>query len=179
MATVRTRWSRTVVVLAALTAGLGACAGQPGTAATVDGDVITEAELAETVREVNLFTTATPADVLMLMIASPFIVDAGADAGMAVSEQEALEFFDASATAAGLDPAELSYGPGIVLIGQGLLVERKAEQAGQGAAIHAEAVAQLGEADVVVSPRHGTWDPATSSIAALEQPWIISATPTA
>jgi hypothetical protein len=161
------RWLAATLVLSAL----AACAGAPGSAAVVDGDPISEAALADAVAEWNTLAPATPAAVLQELIISPFIVDAAAAAGVGASEDDARALLEREAQAAGVDPASVDVGPGLLLVGRRFAAQEKASAAGRTQAVEDAAVQAIQEADIEVSPRYGTWDQVR--ITPLVRPWLV------
>jgi hypothetical protein len=166
------RAARTIGAALAV-ATLAACAGSPGSAAVVDGRPITESALADAVADWGQLTTAAPASVLQELIISPFIVDAAAAAGVGASEEDARDLLAREAERAGLDPASLDVGPGLLLVGRRFVAQEQAAEAGVTQAVEAAAIEALGEAHIEVSPRYGTWG--DLGITALARPWLVGA----
>ena len=178
MATLRTRWWRTTAVLAVAALGLAACAGQPGAAATVDGEAISEAELAQTVADWTQLAPATPATVLQELVISPFVIEAAAAAGVGASEEDGREVLLAAAEDAGVDPADLHIGPGLLLIGQRFAAQDAALEASKGRVIEEAATTAIRDAEIQVNPRYGAWE--DLGVVAVRPPWFVgAATPAA
>ncbi len=177
MASVRARLVRVAGVVVALGLVLGGCAGQPGAAAVVDGEAITEATLAATVEDLSAISELPPVTVLQELIISPFLIEAAAEAGFGASEDEARAFLDDAAAGAGLDPADLEFGPGAILLGQRFAAQGKAQAAGRVTDVEAVATALIEAADVEVSPRYGQWE--DLGITYISRPWLVGASASA
>jgi cytochrome c551/c552 len=173
MATQRTRRSVSVAVIVAVAVGLTACAGRPGTAATVDGEPVSEAELAQTVADWTQIAPANPATVLQELVISPFVIDAAAQAGVGASEEDGRAILRTAAEAAGTDPADLHVGPGLLLVGQRFAAQQAAQEAGRASAVEQAATEAIGAADIQVSPRYGTWE--VLGVVEVENPWFVGA----
>lgn len=167
---------RRVLALLVLGLALTGCAGQPGAAAVVDGEAITEATLADTVADLRVFSPAQPADALQALIVAPIWLEVSRRAGLGVSEQEAETFLDDAATRAGVDPAGLTYGPGIVQIAQVSVAQEKAASTGQVEAVAAAVSERVRAAEIEVSPRYGAWDGA-AGLVPLDNAWLITPAP--
>src|SRR5690606_8113823 len=81
-----------IALAGALVAG---CAPAPGTAATVDGQVIGETEVAAVVDELAFVTEVTPTQAVAELIMAPEILEVAGDAGYGVSADDAAERLDA------------------------------------------------------------------------------------
>lgn len=158
------------LALGAALATTGCGVGDAGRAATVDGRVISEDEVQEVRRQINAtFPTAnlSPADVLSRLIQAPVILDFATQQGAPVSESVARQAYTGQESSSGGEPtaetlqllrAELAF--------QGL------QQSG--AQIPVTSFEQL---DVEVSPRYGTFDPQSASVAAALPEWVTPYTP--
>lgn len=165
---------RVAAVLAVVALLLTGCAGRPGAAAIVDGDVITEATLARTVADVSVIAPTLEARrVLEVLVVGPFWLEAAADAGFGTSTNEGLAYVEALAERAGVEPGPDGFGPGIVLIGQMSAAQEKAQAEGQGLALEQEAFVRIGEVTVEINPRYGQWAP--GGIAPSTWPWLVGA----
>lgn len=167
---------RTVAALvlgaALATAGCGATTADR--AAVVDGSVISETELQETMREVNgmepalLQQALTPSGTLTALIQAPTVLDVLAGKGIAVSDSVARQ----AAAQRGLsDPSEgtLQIVRLATAIGaaqeQGAVTEVEQQQVN-------ERIAAL---DVEVNPRYGTYDARSASVTLTQPAWITPA----
>ncbi|WP_225755374.1 hypothetical protein [Actinotalea sp. Marseille-Q4924] len=170
----RRRAARTVAALAVGAALLTGCAQTPGTAAVVDGRTITEATLQEATAELGtLIPQGIPTQqVLINLIAAPFLLDAAAAAGAGVSEAEAVQLAEQLAAQAGLaETPEL--GDGSLTVLRSTLAQQKLTQSPDAAEVFASFEEELTNADVELSPRYGSFDlTAPGGIVAPERPWI-------
>ncbi len=135
---------------------LGGCAMRAGHAAIVDGEPITEQLLAETVADVAAISEAPPRNVLQALIVNEFWLQAAGEAGLGASEQEGRVLLDELVVESGGEPGR-EYSPGLVAIARVLVAQRKAAEAGQELELMLAVAARLGEAEIEVSPRYGTW----------------------
>lgn len=162
----RTRLRYAVVPVAA--ALLLAGCGRPGTAATVDGRRITDAQVAAMVADLTKLngSPATPQSAINSMVVSHAVLELATEAGVGVSEQQGRDLLDATVTQAGGTPWD--YSEEILLAAQMEVAVQKADT---------ELSDQIGDAvaalDVTVNPRFGTWDP-TAGVQDPSWPWLIS-----
>ncbi|UFU03822.1 SurA N-terminal domain-containing protein [Ruania suaedae] len=168
-----------VVMTAALFAS--GCAGQPGAAAVVDGEAITESELtdAATTLEPFLQEGVAPAALLGAMIQAPVLVDVAAEQGIGFSADQAREQLTANAEAGGIEVPE-SFSPETMELARYLFLAGLVNQSPDAQAINEEVLARLAELDVEVSPRYGSWDPTLAQGSPVQpgQPeWIVAPAP--
>lgn len=152
-----------VALAAALT--LSGCAGQnPDTAATVNGTVITEQDVAAVSRDMASMPTTGPSvsnqDILVTLILRPFVVDAAQRTGSMVSASEAKRLLSDGVP----NPAQQT-----IDFAQTSLITRRLPQAEL-----AKVVQQFRNAKVNVNPRYGTLDPQKGIVPA-EQNWMAAA----
>jgi hypothetical protein len=143
-----------LVVAVALLAG---CAPTSGAAAVVDGEPISEAQLADTVTQLRAFSDVPARGVLQALIVSPFWVEAAGDIGVGASIDDARERLDALAADAGGEQASPEWGPGMLLIARVLVAQDRATQTGLGEELASAANGLVREADIEVDPRYGEW----------------------
>lgn len=176
-----TRLSRGIAAAALLTAlALGGCSANPGAAAVVDGQRITEAELQQAVSDFAAVTgqQVDPVAMLGTLVVAPVLIEVGAEHGLAASEDEAIALLDRQAEAAGLTAPEDGYGSGVISVAQMTLVNQSLAAAPEGAAAAQEITERISSADVEVSPRYGEFDP-SGQIVPQALPWIAETTPPA
>lgn len=152
---------RVVAVVAAGLLLLSGCATGAGTAATVEGQQISEAELHEATRQFNEVAQqpVTPGQVLEVLVQLPVLDEVGAQAGVDFTEQE---YREAMIEAGLSDPHPLA-----VDFLRGLNIQNTLPQMGE--EVPAEALAEL---DVELNPRYGSWDPETATVSADPPEWI-------
>lgn len=165
----RTVAARLAIVPLAAALLLTGC-GRPGTAATVDGERITDAQVTRLVDDLSKLTTSavTPSNALSTMVVSPTILDVAESAGVGVSTAQALELLDTSAAQLQVEPWD--YSPELIEYARVGLVSQTLQASPETAGAVSE---QLTELDVDVNPRFGSWDAGTLSPASW--PWLISA----
>ncbi|WP_098469432.1 hypothetical protein [Serinibacter salmoneus] len=146
-----------------------ACTQQPGTAATVEGERITQAELAATVEDLDTLNgmASDPGQVLTSLIFAPVVVTASGDAGVGVSQAEATALLDEVAATAGLEPWD--YAPGTIQIAELQLVSQYTASV---AGLNEEIAVRAAEADVEVNPLYGEWSGA-SGVQPTQWPWLL------
>lgn len=176
------RKSRPLGIAASLTAAglaLTACAGQPGAAALVDGQRISENEVAQTVEvwQPLLQDRLSPAAMLAPMIQAPVLLDVAADHGIGVSVEDAEQYLDDRAEQAQVTPPE-EYPDGAVEVARmQIVVELLNGGSVDAQQISTDLTERIGELDVELSPRYGEWDPEAaggSFIAPTTPEWILA-----
>jgi len=158
--------ARVALVPVALALALGACA-RPGTAATVNGVRITDAQLAAVASDyARLNLPADAPTVLSDVVATVPLMEAGERLGFGASREQAVALLDQTATANGVEPFE--YSEPMIAIAQrvAMLSSIEDEQT------QAELVSAFGEADITINPRFGTFD-ATTGLGPASWEWII------
>lgn len=165
--------ARLAVVPLAAALVLGACA-RPGTAATVNGVRITDADVSDVVSDFSQLGLRTDAlGALSSMLSATVVLDAASDAGIGVSAEQGVELLDQVAERNGVPTFE--YSDAMVDIARSAQLENLEDQDGR------DAIAGAWEtADVTVNPRFGEFDPMTGLVPT-PWPWLVSgtATPTA
>lgn len=171
--TTRTRVARLAVVPLALALLLGGC-GRPGTAAVVDGERITDAQLATLVADLERLTAPTPdaapvapSIALATFVQGPTIEEVGAEAGVATSDQQAIDLLDSAAAQSSIETWD--YSPELVQFAR-LALTRQALQADPEAST--EVGDRLAALDVELNPRFGTWD--AGQVTPTAWPWLIT-----
>lgn len=158
-----------VALLAAL---LGACAPAPGAAATVNGDVIGENEVAAAVADLTHYgLTTTPTDVLGLLVVAPTTIDVAADAGFGFSDDDARAALTNVAAQNQIEEIEVS--DATIEVVRSLLAQ---SALAEDADAQSDLTEQIAGLDVTTSPRYGTWDGSAPAIVANQPDWIIAAT---
>ncbi len=151
-------------VVAVVTAGLlllSGCAMDAGTAATVEGQEISESGLHEATRQFNQIAQqpVTPAQVLEVLVQLPVLDEVGDQAGVDFTDDE---YRNAMVEAGLSDPHPLA-----VDFLRGLNIQNTLPQLGE--EVPAEALAEL---DVQLNPRYGSWDPESATVSADPPEWI-------
>ncbi len=147
--------------LALVVAFAAGCGPAPGAAATVDGDVIGQDEVASVVEDLGLYgLPVTPSQALVGLITAPTLVDVGSDTGYGVSDDDAVSALDNVAAQNGIDPPlDPDLSDSTLLFVKGALITAGLQGDPSGADLLADYAAQVAALDVTVSPRYGTWDP--------------------
>lgn len=158
-----------VLAVAAL---LGACSGQPGAAAVVDGTAISTDEVQTASTELGpYFDGATPTNVLAVLLQAPVVDRLAADNGVGVSDEQAQAALDTQAQAIGRDTETFS-DAALSVVRYSLAVT--ALQALPDAAdIVTELTEQVAAQDIQVSPRYGDIG-ADNMLVAPSFPWIVT-----
>ena len=181
------RKSRLLGIAASLTAAglaLTACSGQPGAAAVVDGQRISENAVAQTVEvwQPLLQNQMTPAGMLAPMIQAPVLLDVAAEHGIGASADEAVQYLNDRAEQAQVTPAE-EYPEGALEVARmQIVVELLNSGTVDTQQISADLTERIGELDVQLSPRYGEWDPEAaggSFITPTTPEWLIAPAPEA
>ena len=169
----RTKRVKAIVAGAVLGAVLlGGCSPRPGTAAVVDGVTITQATVDAAIADLSpILATASPANVMSLLIIAPRFLEAAEAGGFGVTDAEARDYIVQAGLVTEAQAAEMSAGA--------LEVVRFAVMQGSvttDAAVAAldEANAELQGAVVELNPRYGTWDSTGLTVTAPETPWIVT-----
>ncbi|PWD51982.1 hypothetical protein C8046_16360 [Serinibacter arcticus] len=164
------RSARLAVVPLAAALLLTGC-GRPGTAATVDGQRVTEAQVATLVDELSQLSTGTvaPAGALNSMIAAPTVLRVAAEDGYAFSHAQAVQLLDDSA--AELQLGEWDYSEQIVTFVRQSIVIQQLQQDPAAEDTLDEMLAEIADLDVEVNPRFGAWE--AGAVVAQPWPWMI------
>lgn len=164
---------------AAVVAGLvlGGCSAQPGAAAVVDGQRISENEVAQAVADFTAIT-GQPVDaptMLGTLIVAPILLGAAAENGVAASRAEAIALLDQQAAALERPVPEDGYGDGVIKVAQMTIVNQGLQAVPDAQSVIMDINQRVATADVEVSPRYGQFDPAVAAVTAEALPWIATA----
>ena len=148
------------MVAVAVVAGglLAGCAGQPGTAAVVDGRAITTAELATAYEQLEpIFNGAGAQDVLGVLITEPFAAEVASEQGVGVNDEQALELLRSVAVQSlGEEKGRaLQFGPGAIAVGRYSLAASALQGLPDAQAAAEEYQGRVAAADIEVNPRFG------------------------
>ncbi|GAB2606469.1 hypothetical protein [Pseudactinotalea suaedae] len=155
---------------------IAGCAPAPGTAATVDGHVIGEDEVATVVEELSLHVgPVTPAQAIAELVRAEEILDVASGAGFGVSATDAAGVLDRIAGEQGFDPIEPS--AATLLVVRSLVASSGMQTAPDAADLFAELDERIAGLDIEVSPRYGSWDGQAITPQAFE--WIEQPAPDA
>lgn len=171
-----TRLSRGIAAAAVLAGfALAGCGAQPGAAAVVDGERITESELARAVEDFAAVTGQQVEAAMMLgtLVVAPSLIEVGAEYGVGASDDEAAALLDRQAEMAGLPVPEGGYGEGVLRVAKMTIVNQGLSSSPDGARAAEEINEQISQIDVEVSPRYGEFDP-SGQIVQEPLPWIAS-----
>lgn len=151
---------------------LTGCA-RPGTAATVNGERITEdsvSVLAADMTELQGSETP-PSSALQSLIISGPVLEVASETGNGVSPQQGVELLDGIVAQSGAQPWD--YSDELVLVAQMSVAVQSTDEEFTTAIQTA-----LEEAEVEVSPRYGAWD-AAEGVQGAVWPWIVSSSSSA
>lgn len=149
--------TRTLAALAGALLLAGCAAGPFDTAATVNGEVISESDLQEAVAQINTQVATSPADVLGTLVKGPVLSELAQGAPFEVSDQQMVEAIRTQTTIEDPSPLLVDYVRADYYLRQ------------LGGVIPPEALADL---DVELNPRYGTWDPAAGDVVDDVPAWI-------
>lgn len=182
MATNNRRYGRFAAVLAAAGVAVAGCAAQPGAAAVIDGQVLSETYLADAVSDYeDLLGQPVPAgDMLSTLLVIPTLLEVGAEQGIGASREEAVELLDMQAEQTGVTPPADGYAEGLVDVAQLQLVNGQIGESPAGAEVMDELWQRIEAADVEVSPRYGSFElepGAGGAIVPQSFPWLAETEP--
>lgn len=161
---------------AGLTAALvlSGCSGNPRAAATVEGRTVTTATLDATVADLEAFIPSVdPRTVLVALMVAPHFIDAAAEHGVGVSDQDALDLIEMNLEASGTTRDE-PVGDGTVEVIRFTMAANNLGTLPDSNDVLGALDQEIRELDIDVNPRYGTFDPAAGSIVADELPWIVT-----
>ncbi|MBO1751970.1 hypothetical protein J4G33_09160 [Actinotalea sp. BY-33] len=165
---------RTAAAVAAATTTamlVAGCSTTPGAAAVVEGRTITQSTLDAAQQDLApIFQGVDARTVLVGLIVAPYFLEAAAENGVAVSEEQAVEVVNQGLAESGQELPELSEGALEVL--RFSLASQSLQQLEDAPAIISEVEAEIFEADVTINPRYGELDPETGQITAETLPWL-------
>lgn len=169
-----TRSKRATVIATGALVGallLGGCAPAPGTAAVVDGETITTAEVDEALADLApVLATASATNVVSLLIIAPSFLAAADAAGFGVTEEDGRAYIVSAGLVTEEEAAELSAGA-LEIVRFAVMQGSIASEAD--VAVLDEAAVRLQEAEIELNPRFGTWDSEALTATALDTPWIV------
>lgn len=135
--------------------------GRPGTAVTIDGERLTDAELATLVEQFSALTgnALTPGQLIGGVVQSKATLAAVQNNGGGASVEEAVAVLDR--VAEGNSAEAIDYSDEMILIARSQIAGAALEASDPKAASQAaeDVAAALQEMDVEINPRFGTWDP--------------------
>lgn len=165
---------RVLAVGIALVGVLSGCSAQPGTAAVVDGEVITTSELAVALDEIRplMQDEVSTEYVLTRMVQYEAIAEVTEEYDIEITDGEVQDTLNAAAAAAGV-PVPTSEGAQIIvkifILEQTLSMRPDAQQ------IIDDVITRLADLEVTVNPRFGTYSVEANSVLAPTEPaWIVS-----
>ncbi len=172
---------RVVAVLGAvaLAGSLAACSGgQPGAAAVVDGRVVRTTDVDRATRELSgVFPGLTASAVVTVLVVEPFISAHASEAGIGVSDDQAVDALTTQAEQQGVELTD-DLSPASVAVARYALESSLLQKADDGPAIQQAVAEDVAAADVDVNPRFGTAGegnvPGPTSY-----PWLVAAAPAA
>ncbi|MCG7287815.1 hypothetical protein MHY85_17770 [Cellulomonas sp. ACRRI] len=158
---------------------LAACGGgRPGAAAVVDGRSIPTSDVETATRELGpVLQGVTSSAILGVLVQEPTVAAAAADAGVAVSDEQAADALDQQVAAAGGEAGQ-EFSPTSVTVMRYLLEIQAMQGADDADTLLASLQEDLGSIDFTVNPRFGSADE-LGTIGTTTYPWIVSADGTA
>jgi hypothetical protein len=160
----------TMLLLAA--GGTAACSAQAGAAAVVEGEAIPVEDVQHAVDQLAPYLQgATPAGVLLVLVAEPTVDRIAAENGVAVSDQQAEQLLTDLASDT---PDAPDFGPASVTVARFSLLQQALSQLPDAAAVQDDVLARLQDLDVDVNPRYGELDFSRGGIAPIEHPWLVA-----
>jgi hypothetical protein len=172
--TVRSSVGRRAVsgALALAALAVGGCSAQSGAAAVVDGRPISIADLhAATDQLAPFLQDATPAGVLVVLIAEPTFQRVATEHGAGVSTQQAQALLDDLAAQGEGEAPEFS--DSALAVARFTLLQQGLQQLPDGQDVIAQVSEELAELDVDVNPRFGQVDFAAGGITPVVHPWLV------
>ncbi len=169
----RVRPSAAVVVGVSGVLLLAGCGGDPSAAAVVDGRTISRADVEAAQDDLSAGGGVTTGQVLWTLAIAPLYIEAAADEGVGISEDQARSVLvDGNEQAGGSDAVVAD---STVQIARAIL----SSEAIGGLEDSADVLGQVGERiralDFEVNPRYGDVDLETGTIEPVVAPWIVGA----
>ena len=159
------------ILVATLLAG---CTGRPGAAAIVDGRAISVSDVQQaTTQLAPYFQSVDQNTVLMLLIGAPTIESIASGAGLAVSDQQAIDVLNSAATSAGVKSPP-TFGRAAIEVIKFSLAQKAIEGAANSAVLVKKVNDQLLALHPEVSPRYGTADLSQGTITPISYDWIVT-----
>lgn len=151
---------------------LAGCAGQPGTAATVDGRQISQAQLEQTVADLApILGDIAPSSVLQALIQAPVAIEAASEHGVGVSDDDGRALLATVAENAGV-AAPATWSDGALQIARSDLSLEALSELPNADDVTAELNATVAGQDIVLNPRYGQVDPATGTVVPITWDWL-------
>lgn len=146
---------------------LTGCA-RPGTAAIIDGERITEAQVATLTSELQrLQGSGTTQGAIANLISAGPVLDVATESGLGVSEQQGRELLDQIAAQSGTETWD--YSDELVRVAQSNIALRSIQADGM---LYGEANVRVQALDITINPRFGSWSGETGLVDPV-WPWII------
>lgn len=157
---------------------LSGCAGQPGAAAIIDGQTISEQSLSRSGAALQPFLQdqLTPRAMLSSMIQAEIFLQVASDHGLGASAEEARDYLDNIAEEADIDAPE-NYPDGTIEVARMLMINQNLQTSDQSDAVQQEVVNEIDNLDVSINPRYGSWDPQAMSGSLIQeqsQQWLLA-----
>lgn len=151
---------------------LASCAAQPGTAATVDGRRITQAELEATVADLRpILGDIAASSVLQALIQAPVAIEAASENGVGVSDDDGRGLLATVAENAGVTAPE-TWSAGAVQIAKSDLSLEALSGLPDAQEVTAELNAAVAAQDIELNPRYGTVDTETGTVTPITWDWL-------
>lgn len=134
--------------------------GRPGTAATIDGERLTDAELATLVEQYGVISgePRTPGQMIFSLAQFGAVLSTAQEHGAGASPEEAVALLDANLEQKGADAFD--YSDSLIVIAQGSVVLSNLQESDPElyTQVLEEATESFSAMDVTLNPRFGTWD---------------------
>lgn len=164
---------RLSAVLALLTAAVLAvtgCAPHTGSAAVVDGEAISVAHLQETVSDMQrINVNLDQQQILVSLIAEPFLSRIMAEGGVGVSESEARGQLAEIAAREGVSD---NFGDGAIAVMRYAMLSSVAQETNVSNEIAGILRSDIVRAEIEVNPRYGVFNPDSGQIMNLQRRWL-------
>lgn len=169
------RGARALAGLALAGAALAGCSANPGAAAVVDGERISEAFLAEAVRDFETVTgqQTSAAQMISTLAVLPPILEVAEEAGIAASTAQGTLLLDAQIEQTGGTPPAGGYGGGVIQVAQMTLINQQLQGSPDAMAISQLINERLAEVDIELNPRYGELTP-EGQLVPPSYPWLVA-----
>lgn len=167
---------KAAALVAALTgaAVLAGCSPTSGVAARTDDRSISQERLEQTQRDLSTIVAEPEAGpVLLMLVVAPIYIEAAAENGVGVSEDEARTVIEQNAIQAGLDPVP-EFGEGAVEVVRFTMAAQAVQGLADADEVFAGIQEQVTALDLDINPRYGELDTTQMSIVREPLPWIVS-----
>lgn len=153
---------------------LAGCASRPGAAAVVDGRQVRTSDVAVALDELApIYQGVTPQLVLQDVLTEPVVADLAVEAGLAVSDDEALALL-ANAYGAVQQEPPAEYSPATITVARFQVALNKFQAEGVLDQVGQQYVERVAELDVTVNPRFGDFDAGAVTEPAVPA-WVVGA----